>query len=144
MAGKPGRSGGKRPGAGRPKGSVEIKPLDGVKQTTALRHLVAVAAGAGMAFAEIALSLGIPRQTLNERYGTELSAGACRKRLEVLLAMHAAAKRGNVSAMKTYMALTPKVAPPPVPAPASQGKKQRAQAAAETAEVGTGWEGLLH
>lgn len=107
-----------------------------------------------MAHEEIALGLGISRNTLEKHFEHELSIGAYEKRLEVLDAMHRTAKKGNVTAQKAYMALDPHVAAPPIPAPPPEqpekpvpepklGKKEQAQADAVTAHQGTDWEGLL-
>ena len=107
-----------------------------------------------MSHEEIALGLGISRNTLEKHFMRELSIGAYEKRLEVLDAMQRAAKRGNVAAQKAYMQLTPHAAVTPQPqepkasAKASAkepplGKKEQAQADAATAQTGTDWESLL-
>jgi hypothetical protein len=128
--------------------------------TPATRRQVAAAAGGGMRHEDIALALGIHVDTLGKWYGVELSTEAARKRLEVLNALFAAAKRGNTSAAKAYLANEPRVAAPPAPAdipgvtappaaaatpaaPAREGKKAAADTAARTVHNGTGWEGLL-
>jgi hypothetical protein len=120
------------------------------KPTAHQRATVAIAAGGGMALNEIAMGLGITRETLHKHFEIELSTGAHAKRLEVIRAMHAAAKRGNVAAAKAYMLLEPASAapplPPPAPAPAKEeplGKKDQANRDAVDASKGTGWEGLL-
>lgn len=113
------------------------------------RETVAVAAGGGMSHEEIAIGLGIDRKTLEKHFEHELSVGAYEKRLEVLNAMHATAVKGNVTAQKAYVALTPAAAAPPLPPldpPQPQqpeGKKAQAQAAAKTAQAGTDWDNLL-
>lgn len=113
------------------------------KPTPAQRRKVSIAAGAGMAHEEIALGLGIARNTLEKYFEQELSVGAYSRRLEVLDAMHRTAVKGNVAAQKAYVALTPAVAVPPVPEGKPQGKKDQAQAAATGAQAGTEWEDLL-
>lgn len=123
------------------------------KPTAAQRRQVAIAAGGGMSHEEIAIGMGISRNTLEKHFETELSTGAYAKRLEVLQAMHAAAKRGNMTAAKAYLSVDPKVAVPPVPEGAGEkpsvkrvqavGKKQQAQVDAATATKGTEWDGLL-
>jgi hypothetical protein len=95
---------------------------------------------------EIAMGLGIARNTLDKHFSEELSGGACKRRLEVLGAMFAAAKKGNVSAQRAYMAMTPRLAPPPTaPAkPAAKvGKKEQQLADAKTAGKGNEWGDLL-
>ena len=73
--------------------------------------------------------------------------------------LHAAAKRGNVSAVKAYLSGIPEFVPlaaetpapspqpqqPAAPAPIAvpKGKKEAANAAAKTAQFGTGWDGIL-
>jgi hypothetical protein len=106
-----------------------------------------------MSHEEIAIGLGISRNTLEKHFEAELSHGAYAKRLEVLVAMHAAAKRGNVAAQKAYTAMPPpRAAATPLPAdePAAgtaktpaKGKKEQAHADAMTAQAGTDWQDLL-
>lgn len=98
-----------------------------------------------MSHEEIALALGISRNTLTKHFDVELSCGACAKRMETLDAMFKAAKGGNVTAQKAYIATVPKIsAPAPEQTkPAKTGKKEQAQADATTAQVGSDWESLL-
>lgn len=130
----------------RPRGRPPFKP------TAHQRATVAIAAGAGMTQLEIALGLGITRETLAKHFEAELSTGAHAKRLEVMRALFAAAKKGNVAAAKAYMLLDPASAPPPLPAqplapkpPKEEplGKKQQANHDAVDAAKDTGWEGIL-
>lgn len=123
------------------------------KPTAAARRKVSIAAGAGMSHEDIALSLGITRPTLSKHFESELSIGANAKRLEVLVAMFAAAKKGNVAAQKAYMSTVPAIAAPPAqpdaagttPAkPARTGKKEQANIDAQQAGAGTGWDALLN
>lgn len=112
---------------------------------------MAIAAGAGMSHEEIAVALGISRNTLEKHFEHDLSVGAYQRRMEVLAAMHAAAKKGNVAACKAYIAMTPNLAAPPTPdgdsKPAAKappiGKKAQAQEGAKTAHLGTDWADLL-
>ena len=108
--------------------------------STQQRNAVAIAAGAGMSHEAIALALGIGRTTLERHFRVELSSGACAKRLEVMRALYAAAKKGNVAAAKAYLLLGATPAVPREPAP---GKKVLAQRAAVGAAIGTDWEDLL-
>lgn len=105
-----------------------------------------------MSHEEIAIGLGISRNTLEKHFEAELSQGAYAKRLEVLVAMHSAAKKGNVAAQKAYTAMPmPAVSAPPLSAgekdaPAktpAKGKKEQAQADALNAQAGTDWQDLL-
>jgi hypothetical protein len=98
---------------------------------------------------DIAIALGISRPTLDKHYAAELSEGALSRRVEVMQALHAAAKRGNSGAAKAYLLMEPQLAAPPLPAPEKQakpeavGKKQQAAADAITAARGTDWDNLL-
>jgi hypothetical protein len=112
-----------------------------------------------MSHEQIALALGIARNTLEKHFETELSTGAYQRRMEVLVALHAAAKKGNVSAAKAYAGATPEflppaefaaAPPPPSAAPEAReatqppkGKKERQHEEATVAQVGTDWEHLL-
>jgi len=101
-----------------------------------------------MAHEEIALALGITRPTLSKHFAHELTVGAFERRMEVLEAVHRAAKKGNVAAAKAYSQLTPRTAAPPETngdgaAKGTVGKKAQAQADATTAQQGTEWESLL-
>lgn len=112
--------------------------------TPALKRKVSIAAGGGMRHEDIALGLGISRDTLRKHFEVELSVGANMRRIEVVNALHAAAKRGSSSAAKAYLAIEAAVAAPPPEKPAAQpGKKEQQQADALTAAVGTDWESLL-
>lgn len=104
-----------------------------------------------MSHEEIAIALGIARNTLEKHFEAELSVGALQRRMEILQAMHMAGKRGNVAAQKAYIAMTPTPAAPPVSAAGEEaaapkqklGKKAQAQADATTAAEGTDWDSLL-
>lgn len=103
-----------------------------------------------MSHEEIAVALNISRNTLEKHFSVELSIGGAQRRMEVLNAMVAAAKKGNVTAQKAYLAFVPKSAAPPAPpaeppAPkvAAKGKKVIAQEEAIVAQQGTEWDNLL-
>lgn len=99
-----------------------------------------------MSHEEIALGLAISRNTLEKYFEHELSVGAYQRKLETLDALHKAAKKGNVAAIKAYNALTPRAAAPPLDQPdkaSKLGKKEQQQADATTAQVGTEWEDIL-
>jgi len=131
------------------------------KPTKASRRTVSIGAGGGMRHEDIALALGINRDTLVKHYALELSTGAAMRRLEVLQAQYRAAlRKGSTSAAKAYLATEPELAAPPVqpgapvaaaapvaPEPATiaktVGKKEQQAADAVTAGQGTEWESLL-
>ena len=131
--------------------------------TALTRRKVSIAAGGGMLHQEIAIALGISRDTLAKYYERELSVVALERRMEALMGIHAAAKKGSAAAAKAYLAVAPQLAPPPVgvgdgigvlpaapvAAPAASpvaqplGKKEAANVAARSAQAGTEWDGLL-
>lgn len=94
-----------------------------------------------MSHDDIALAIGVTRNTLEKHYRDELNAGAVNRRLEVLDAMAKTALGGNVSAQKAFLALTAPGAESGQVAP--KGKKEQAAAEAKTAADGTDWEDLL-
>jgi hypothetical protein len=102
-----------------------------------------------MAHEEIALALGIARNTLEKHFELELSTGAHQRRMEVLVAQFRAAKKGNVAAQKAFLQNSPALAAPPPPEAEAAarkpalGKKEQAQADAQTAGAGTEWADLL-
>jgi DNA-binding CsgD family transcriptional regulator len=116
--------------------------------TKAQRKQISVAAAGGMSHDEIAIALGIARGTLEKHCSVELNQGACKRKFEVLNAMHRTALKGNVSAQKAFLAAgEPKLyTPPPDPSkPTGEklGKKEQAQADAASAAEGTEWHSLL-
>lgn len=113
------------------------------KPTSVQRRKVTNAAAGGMAHEEIAIALGICRNTLTKHFEKELSAGALGRRMEVLDAMARTALKGNVSAQKSFLAMTPTLAAPPVEPEKPKGKKEQANADAVTAAAGTDWSDLL-
>jgi hypothetical protein len=135
------------------RGRPEFKP------TAAQKLHVSVAAAGGMSHWEIALAIGISKKTLEKHFQVELSTVAQKRRLEWLMAMHKAAKHGNVAAQKALLATTANLGAPPLgmdegapakptqpaptPAPAKLGKKEQAQADAADAGKGTEWADLL-
>lgn len=113
------------------------------KPTAELRRKVSNAAGGGMSHDEIATALGISRNTLETYYRKELDQVAFRKRMDVLDAQQRAAMKGNVAAMKAYLARVPFHAVPPAEKAEPLGKKEQANADATTAQKGTDWDDLL-
>ena len=87
-------------------------------------------------------------------YQAELSELASLRRMEVMQALHMAAKKGSSAAAKAYLAHEPQIAAPPAHAgepvavkpeikPVALGKKEQQQADAVNAHVGTEWDVLL-
>lgn len=113
-----------------------------------------------MAEEMIALALGITRPTLQKHFMVELTTGAAVRKMEAMDALFAAAKKGNVSAIKAVVLIQSAFEPPANPDPAAPGasagsaapapgptarlgKKEVAAAAAVTAADGTEWADLL-
>ena len=69
------------------------------------REHVTASCHAGLPHAAIASALQVSISTLEKYFGNELRLGAAKKRVEVLVAMHLAAKRGKVGAMKRYLSV---------------------------------------
>lgn len=114
--------------------------------TKAQRRQVSIAAAGGMTQEQIAIAMDVSLPTLIKHCRYELTQGAYQKRLEIVQCMYQAAKKGNVSAQKSYIALLPDPvfptsAEPDKPEPV--GKKERQQAEAAGAHVGSEWEDLL-
>jgi hypothetical protein len=123
----------KNPKAGRP----------AHKPTPVTRRKVTNAAAAGMSHEDIAIALGLSRNTLEKHYEKEISTGALGRRMEVIDAMTRTALKGNVSAQKALLAMTPTLAVPPVAKDEPLGKKAKLNKDAKTAQAGTGWNDLL-
>ena len=125
------------------------------KPTAAQRRQVSIAAAGGMRHDDIAIAIGVCRDTLAKYFEAELSAGAAARRMEVLQALYLAAKKGSSSAAKAFLAADPTLGVPPLTAQAPEkvapaappapklGKKEQAQADAQTAVQGTEWDQLL-
>lgn len=113
------------------------------KPTSVQRRMVINAAASGMSHEEIAIALGVSRNTLEKHFEKEVSTGALRRRMEVMDAMARTALKGNVAAQKAFLAKVPSLAAPPVAPEKPMGKKEQANADAVGAQAGTGWEALL-
>lgn len=111
------------------------------------RRQVAIAAGGGMTHEAIAAALGISPPTLRKYFAQELIEMASKRRIEALNKLYRLGMKGNVSALKTYIAAgeAANAAPPapPEPKPEKLGKKELADIDARTAQAGTEWGELL-
>lgn len=123
------------PRAGRP----EHVPTD------ESREKVEILVAGGLRVWQIAAALRIAEPTLRQHYPEELDAGRSRRTAEILEAMFQAARSGNVSAMKGFLAQSVELNDPPPAATRAEplGKKEAAQLAAMTAAEGTDWDKLL-
>lgn len=129
------------------------------KPTPAMRRRVSIGAAGGMTHEELAIALGIARETLEKHFERELSVVAHQRRLDVLDAMYSTAigskvtgVKPNVAAQKAFVAASIALSPTPVSktpkvdAPTTEkqkGKKEQANDDAVTAQVGTEWADLL-
>lgn len=122
------------------------------KPTAALRRKVSIAAGGGWAHEEIAIALGVSRNTLEKHYAAELTTVAFQRRMEAIEGLHKAARKGNAAAAKAYAAMSPRVAGPPTEAAGTNrpavtqlpdGKKAQLNESAKSAQEGTAWANLL-
>jgi len=115
------------------------------KPTTVQRRMVRNAAATGMSHEEIAIALEIHRHTLEKHFADDLAGGALKRQMEFRDALARAGLKGNVSALKQLMQMTPTLAAPRVEPekPEKLGKKDQANADAVTAAAGTDWADLL-
>jgi hypothetical protein len=119
------------------------------KPTPKLRKRVSICAGGGMSQEQIAIALGIDRDTLRKHFGPELSTVAMQRRAAVLEAVFEKGLQGNVSAAKVFIQNAPEFEPPPEKPERSEakperlGKKEQANVDATTAQRGTDWADLL-
>lgn len=107
------------------------------RPTAAHRRKVAAGVAGGMTQEQIAAAIGITKPTLEKYFRAELDTGAAVKRLEVIDALFAKAKRGNVSAARTLFALQPMVQKSKLDAaPADAGQADAAPAPAAAPRLG--------
>ncbi len=121
-------AGGKRPGAGRPLGSKNrpqpVDPMSAVggvsvnPRAPALRQMVVLLSGAGMAAASIAAVLEVGEEELREDFARELEHGGAILQAELLARLVMAAKRGSSPAARALLALIADRPEPEAPAAA--------------------------
>lgn len=119
--------------------------------TAAMRRDVALMKADGWSDERVAAQLGISRTTLLKHFAHELEFGADKVRREQLVNLARASKKGNVAASKAILARADLVAAPRLVSsqptddakPEKIGKKEAADVAAQTAEQGTSWQGIL-
>lgn len=111
------------------------------KPNKAQRRDVEVWAAGGMSEVAIARVLNISRTTLRKHFGDELTVGGGKRKAEVLRAMFKAAKAGNVTAQKAFLARTDEKPAPQSPQPRTRplGKKEVRHQDALTAGQGGEW-----
>lgn len=114
-----------------------------MKLTNELRDRVAMLRASGMTQQEIADAIGCSVPTLTQYFSLELNEGKATKRAEMLDTLWKAAMGGNVTAMRTWLALNEKnVFPRDVVKPKSEpklGKKEQALIDAKAAPSQGGW-----
>lgn len=117
------------------------------KVTDETRLKVTELLSARMSENDIASVLRICAFTLRKRYAKELRFGFADRRAEVITLLYGAARKGNTAAIKHLDGITSVSGAeaafdrPEAPAPrvTRLGKKEEAQAAAESAGAGTEW-----
>jgi transcriptional regulator with XRE-family HTH domain len=118
-----------------------------MRVTNDLRDRIAMLRASGMTQQEIADAIGCSVPTLVEFFSLELNEGKSAKRAEMLDTLWSAAKGGNVTAMRTWLALNDKgVSPRDVIRPKAEpklGKKEQALVDAKTAPAASGWAGVV-
>jgi hypothetical protein len=111
------------------------------------RDRVAMLRASGMTQAEIADAMGCSVPTLKEYFSFELNEGKAVKRAEMLDTLWRTGMAGNVTAMRTWLALNDRSATPrdmvrPKAEP-KLGKKEQALRDAKAAPTGGGWASLV-
>ena len=123
------------------------------KPTAKMRRTVEEMVSCGEPKTRIARAIGIDSETLDKHFGDELAHGLSRRRREVLELLFKSARSGNVTAQKQLAAMTGLAAADAevrrigdaqrdearAAAAPKVGKKEAAQAAAESAGLGTEW-----
>lgn len=108
------------------------------------REKVRVLKAGGMSNEAIAEAIGISEPTLRKHFSFDLEMGAAKVTADILMARYRAAMGGNVTAQNKWLdtagALPPKPRRKAEPKP---GKKEVAQAEAETAHQSSDWGTLL-
>ena len=100
--------GGKREGAGRPKGSGKKQAPPVAAADDEMRGKVALCAADGMDPTAIAIALGISETALRASYAREIDYGRIIIRAEQLAALSAAARDGNAAAAKALLGIATK------------------------------------
>lgn len=112
--------GGRREGAGRPKGSRNRGPKPtkppAPRHDDERRQAVALCSAAGMPRQAIAAACGISEVELIADFAHELEHGADIVRAQQLVALSTAAAGGNAAAAKALLAVTERQVPEAVPA----------------------------
>jgi len=117
-------------------------------ETAQKRRLVASLAATGVSHEQIAAEVGVTVDELSERFERELKHGRDKAIAANIKRLEAAADAGNVAAMKAldviYRANKSDPIHPVAKKVAPLGKKEQANADAQTAAVGTSWEAALN
>ena len=117
--------------------------------TAEQREMALILAGAKLAKEEIARKMGVTVAVLEEHFAEELETGPVKCKGDILQSMFYAGKGGNVAAAKVFLIFNGQEEENPKPhgQPAAQGltgKKEQAAVAAQDAEKGTPFDGLLN
>jgi len=141
-----------------PPGTVVVDPPRALafRPTDEHREMVLILAGANFSREEIARKAGVTIEVLEEHFAAELVDGPVKCNADVIRSLFYAAKGGNVSAQRTWLLISGRPTEgegagknknDPQRQPAAQGlqgKKASADLAAQTAEKGSPFDGLLN
>lgn len=109
------------------------------------REKVQVLRAQGMSLEAIAAALDIHHETLRKHFSVELEVAVAKKTADVMMARFRSAMGGSVPAQNKFLELAGAIPPAPrkqAKAP-KLGKKEAAQAEAETAHETSDWGSLL-
>lgn len=109
------------------------------------REKVQVLRAQGMSLEAIAAALDIHHETLRKHFSVELDVAVAKKTADVMMARYRSAMGGSVPAQNKFLELAGAIPPAPkrqAKAP-KQGKKEAAQAEAETAHQDSDWSSIL-
>lgn len=115
------------------------------KPTPALRRKVSILRAGGMTQEAVAMAIGVDDDTLKKHFEVELTFGAAKARAEIVSKLHEAAKGGNVTAQKAFLArnegldVSEDLRPQTAAKEPKLGKKEVAAQEAELAGAGSPW-----
>jgi len=109
------------------------------------REKVQVLRAQGMSQEAIAAALDIHHETLRKHFSVELEVAVAKKTADVMMARYRSAMGGSVPAQNKFLEMAGAVPQPPRKSakPPKVGKKEAAQAEAESAHESSDWGSLL-
>lgn len=109
------------------------------------REKVQILRAQGMSLEAIAAALDMHHETLRKHFSVELEVAVAKKTADVMMARYRSAMGGSVPAQNKFLELAGAIPPTPKKAPKQPklGKKEVAQAEAETAHTSSDWGSIL-